>query len=29
MKDLANIKYYNCKQKSYYANKYPEKKPKN
>ncbi len=27
-KDLSHIKYYTCKQKDYYANKYPEK-PKN
>ncbi len=27
-KDLSHIKYYTCKQKDSYANKYPEK-PKN
>ena len=28
-KDLANIKYYNYKQKDHYTNKYPKKEPKN
>ena len=28
-KDLSNIECYTCKQKGHYANKYPEKEPKN
>ena len=28
-KDLANIEYYNYKQKGHYTNKYPKKDPKN